>query len=148
MSTIYWFTGQPGHGKTTMANALKNYIENKYKTKVFKIDGDELRYLNKNQNYTSEGRIENMLAAQRIAHFLSYKGHYVVVALVSPYRDIRDKFKEYANCKEIYVVTNEKRGREKNHSKDYEPPEKEYLYIDTADSIEDCLEKIINHFDF
>jgi len=145
MSTIYWFTGQPGHGKTTLAKALKKHIEKKYKTTVFHIDGDDLRALNKNHNYTPEGRIENMITAQRIAHFLSNKGHFVVVALVSPYRGIRDRFKEAADCKEIYVVTTEIRGREKNHSKDYEPPEKDYLHIDTTNkTVTESLNDIID----
>jgi adenylylsulfate kinase-like enzyme len=33
---IYWFTGQPGAGKTVLANALKQQLEN-----TFHIDGDD-----------------------------------------------------------------------------------------------------------
>lgn len=145
MSTIYWFTGQPGHGKTTLAKALKKHIEEKYKTTVFHIDGDDLRALNKNQNYTPEGRIENMVTAQRIAHFLSNKGHHVVVALVSPYKEIRDAFKKKTGCKEIYVFTTEKRGKEENHTSEYEPPEEDYLHIDTTNkTVEESLSNIID----
>ena len=35
---IYWFTGQPAHGKTVLANMLKEKIPN-----AFRIDGDEMR---------------------------------------------------------------------------------------------------------
>jgi adenylylsulfate kinase-like enzyme len=41
---IYWFTGQPGHGKTVLAKMLKEYIECNHPTKkLFHIDGDDLR---------------------------------------------------------------------------------------------------------
>jgi len=37
---IYWFTGQPAHGKTVLANMLKEKLPN-----AFRIDGDEMREL-------------------------------------------------------------------------------------------------------
>ena len=37
---IYWFTGQPGAGKTVLANMLKKELPN-----AFRIDGDEMRDL-------------------------------------------------------------------------------------------------------
>ena len=34
---IYWFTGQPAHGKTVLANMLKEKLPN-----AFRIDGDDV----------------------------------------------------------------------------------------------------------
>jgi dephospho-CoA kinase len=41
---IYWLTGQPGHGKTTLAKLFKEHLEVNYKhKKKMHIDGDDLR---------------------------------------------------------------------------------------------------------
>ena len=128
---IYWFTGQPGHGKTTLAKALIQHLENAGQ-KVFHVDGDDLRELTVNIDYSKEGRINNIKRAQTIAHFLHSKGEMVVVSLVAPYRDIREEFKSQTEVQEIYVHTSEVRGRENKHAADYEPPFKGFLDIDTT----------------
>ena len=136
---IYWFTGQPGHGKTTLAKALIQHLENAG-NKVFHVDGDDLRELTVNADYSKEGRINNIKRAQTIAHFLHSKGEMVVVSLVAPYRDIREEFKSRTDVQEIYVHTSEVRGRENKHAADYEPPLKGFLDIDTTNkSVEQSL---------
>ena len=50
---IYWFTGQPGSGKTTLANALMERLNTK---NMLHIDGDGLRDIFKNYDYTNVGR--------------------------------------------------------------------------------------------
>ena len=44
---IYWFTGQPGAGKTVLAELLKVKLEapRNFAYKIFRIDGDEMRDL-------------------------------------------------------------------------------------------------------
>lgn len=118
---IYWFTGQPGAGKTVLANALnKKFLENK----AFHVDGDDLREIFDNKDYSELGRRKNIELAQHLAHFLHNKGQDVVVSLVSPYKDQREEFKEKmgVNLIEIYVYTTEIRGKENFHVKDYQPP--------------------------
>ena len=44
---IYWFTGQPGAGKTTLADWLATH----YHTKAIKIDGDDIRKIFDNKDY-------------------------------------------------------------------------------------------------
>jgi len=66
---IYWFTGQPGSGKTVLSTKLKKLLEENTNSKVFHIDGDELRTLYNNQKYGKEGRYENIKRAQDIAKF-------------------------------------------------------------------------------
>ena len=53
---VYWFTGQPGHGKTVLSTMLKDYIESEYKKTVIHIDGDDLREIYQNKDYSKEGR--------------------------------------------------------------------------------------------
>ena len=59
---IFWFTGQPGSGKTTLGKALLEKLDD-----VFHIDGDDLRGLSANVDYSEQGRISNIRTAQSIA---------------------------------------------------------------------------------
>jgi adenylylsulfate kinase len=138
---IYWFTGQPGHGKTVLATALKE----KYQFD-FHIDGDDLRAIFDNKDYSETGRRKNIALAQHLAHFLHNKGYNVVVSLVSPYKDQREEFKSKLgdSIKEIYIHTTDIRGREQFHVENYEAPTENFIDIDTTNiSVEDCLNKII-----
>jgi adenylylsulfate kinase len=148
---IYWMTGQPGAGKTTLAKLLIDSLHGgrsckKCSPKVFHIDGDSLRVLTSNQNYTREGRLQNIDTAQKIAHYLHNEGIDVVVSVVSPYRDQRESFKHNLgkNLMEIYVHTTDVRERDQFKTNEYEPPVKNFLDIDTTeDSPEQSLTKIL-----
>jgi adenylylsulfate kinase len=142
---IYWFTGQPGAGKTTLANKLVEYFTNNY-TFVHHIDGDDLRDVFNNKDYSEWGRRKNVERAQDIARYLNSKSN-VVVSLVSPFRDQREVFKDIVKVKEIYVHTTDMRGREEYHVSDYEPPTSNFIDIDTTnktimESFIEILEKI------
>lgn len=143
---IYWFTGQPGAGKTVLSKALKEYLEANHYKKVMHVDGDDIREIFDNKDYSKEGRYKNITLAQQIAKYLHLKGFDVVVSLVSPYRELREDFKkELGNeVKELYIHTTEIRGREQYHSPDYEPPITDFIDIDTTNcSIVECISKII-----
>lgn len=137
MKTIYWLTGQPGAGKTVLAKRLVNFLTNKCNKKAFHIDGDDLRDILINKDYSRAGRELNIKTAQSIAKYLTLNDHDVVVSLVAPYRDIRESFKENSNVIEIYVHTQNQRGREQYHIADYEVPIKNFIDIDTTDVSED-----------
>ena len=139
---IYWFTGQPCAGKTTLADLLK-----KEKPDAFRIDGDDMRELFSNKDYSAKGRIDNVGTAQRIAHYLHNQGRDVIVSLVSPYIDQREEFKTLIgdNIKEIYVHTTEPRERDHFKAIAYTPPLKNYIDIDTTkDSINESFKKLLN----
>ena len=143
---IYWFTGQPGHGKTTLAKALIEHLRARG-TEPFHVDGDDLRALTSNADYSRAGREANIRRAQTIAHYLQNQGRTVVVSLVAPYRDIREELKAHAQVTEVYVHTTEQRGREEKHAKDYEPPLENFIAIDTtgrseAESLQELLSQL------
>lgn len=141
---IYWFTGQPGAGKTSIAEALIN----KLPKNTFHVDGDDLREIFNNKDYSETGRRKNIELAQHITHFLHNKGTNVVVSLVSPYRDQREEFKQKIgdDIIEIYVHTENLRGREDFHVKNYEEPLDNFLDMDTSDVIiETCVNKILEY---
>jgi len=141
---IIWLTGQPGSGKTTICKEileLKDY-------RIFHIDGDDLRDLFDNKDCSESGRRKNIELAQQIAQYLTNKGKDVLVSLVSPYKDQRDKFKEKMgdNLVEVYVHTSETRGREDFFVKEYGQPTENYLDIDTTNkSIEESTKKVLDY---
>ena len=140
---IYWFTGQPGHGKTTLAKAMLDHLAAEG-IEAFHVDGDDLRALTTNADYSRGGRENNIRRAQLLAHYLHSKGHTVVVSLVAPYRDIREELKAAADVTEVYVHTTETRGREEKHASDYEPPLADFIDIDTTGkSVEESLKEVI-----
>ena len=136
---IFWFTGQPGSGKTTLGKALLERLDDS-----FHIDGDDLRGLSANVDYSEQGRISNIKTAQSIAMYLDNKGQNVVVSVVAPYRWLREEFKNRHNVNEIYLHTTEIRGREHFFAKDYEPPQSNFLEIDTTNkSVDSCINEIM-----
>ena len=95
-----------------------------------------------------DGRRKNIELAQQIAQYLTNKGKDVLVSLVSPYKDQRDKFKEKMgdNLVEVYVHTSETRGREDFFVKEYGQPTENYLDIDTTnESIEESTKKVLDY---
>ena len=140
---IYWFTGQPGAGKTTLSKGLMNRLS---LVNFIHVDGDDIRDIFQNKDYSENGRRQNIQRAQDIAQFLNAKGNSVIVSLVSPYKDQRDNFKQNSNVVEIYVYTDEIRGREQFHVQNYEPPTENFIEINTTNTtVDECVEKIIKY---
>jgi len=143
---IYLFTGQPGSGKTTMAKKLQMWLQTdkkNWRKSVFHIDGDQLRELFPNQDYSKEGRYKNITKAFDIAKFLDASGNDVVISLVSPYKELRDKFKSKCKVQEIYCHTKKIRGREANFALDYEPPIEFFVDLDTSETPDETFKKLL-----
>tara|TARA_B110000116_G_C16752089_1_gene543868 strand:+ start:762 stop:1229 length:468 start_codon:yes stop_codon:yes gene_type:complete len=144
---ILWFTGQPGSGKTTLAKAfIEKAITDNPDIKIINIDGDDLRAINKNKDYSKEGRIKNISTAISIMRFLANKNYICIVSIVAPYKFLRDELKEEFAFLEIYLHTTEIRGRENFFAKDYEiPTDPQHLAIDTGKlTIKESLNEVLN----
>ena len=141
---IIWITGQPGAGKSTMGRALLEALKSEGRS-AFLIDGDDLRALTANADYSSSGREANIRRAQDIALYLSRQNCIAIVAVVAPFRWLREEFKSRANVKEVYVHTTDIRGREHFHSDEYGAPESDYCDLDTTETtVEDGVASIMS----
>ena len=133
---IYWLTGQPGAGKTTLVKMLYTHLHSLH---PMIVDGDDIREIFNNKDYSEAGRRKNVELAQHLAHFIHNKGGVALVSLVSPYKDQRDSFKSLIgddNIKEIYVHTTEERGREHFFVQNYESPTENFIDLDTTEDSE------------
>lgn len=135
--------GQPHCGKTTLATEIlkKCFAE--------KIDGDDLREIFKNKDYSREGRVRNLNRASDIAHYNNTKrGGPVILSLVYPYKEAREYLNSLTeDVRWVYLTYEGERGRESFHVKDFESPEGEkVLHLDTSKkSIEDCTNEVIEY---
>ena len=133
-------TGQAGAGKSTIARELYKILHNS-----IIIDGDELREIFVNKDYSEDGRRKNITNAYNIARFLEAKGLTPIVALISPYEDLREDLKSITKVKEIYIHTTQIRGRENYFAQNYSSPKSNFLDLSTDSNLEECIEKIIEY---
>ena len=133
MPKLFWFTGQAGAGKTELANALKTQLNREQtivqqnfvakdiwgsqipNNKFVIIDGDDIRELYKNTDYSIEGRKANVDFVQKLCSFLMKNNIVPIVCMVSPFAEQRRNFIQENNGLEIFVYCNEIRGRENYH---------------------------------
>jgi adenylylsulfate kinase len=147
---IYNFIGQPHSGKTTLSRHLRTALEISNEIRlVYMIDGDKLRDLFQNKDYSEAGRRKNIERAYSIARYIQDLNPFndVSIAVVSPFLDLRAELKEATEVIEIYIHTENIRGRENFHVKDFEIPISNFIDIDTTDvdeltSINELLNKI------
>ncbi len=123
MYNLYWFTGQPGAGKTSLAEILKIklQLQNPLK-KIVILDGDEIRDLFKNKDYSIDGRKKNVEMVQNCCRFLVKNDIITIVCMVSPFSKQRSEIVKELNGVEIFVECIEERGREEYHVDYYEQP--------------------------
>ena len=97
MKNIYWLTGLPSSGKSTIGKELARHLYAPL------LDGDEIRKIRGDTDFSLEGRTAHMKFVAYLANlFSSYTES--VVALVSPIRAIREEIKsQYPNVREVYV---------------------------------------------
>jgi adenylylsulfate kinase len=157
MYKIFWLTGLPCSGKTTIAKKLAKHIHAEI------LDGDDIRKIIQNNDFSREGRKDHMMSVAEFASILS-KYNNVIVALVSPLKDVRDEIKKlYPNLIEIFIYadldTCKKRdikgmyklaveGKIKNFTGVdgvYEEPDAKTTKVDTTKTtVEECVKKILN----
>jgi len=105
---VLWFTGLSGSGKSTIANALEQYLV-KERLHTYLLDGDNIRHgLNKDLGFSDNDRIENIRRIGEVCKFFVDAGIIVIAAFISPFEEervlVRDLL-EPTEFMEVYVDT-------------------------------------------
>lgn len=101
---IIWFTGLSGSGKSTIADHLEQELFNSG-FKTYLLDGDNIRHgLNKNIDFSDEGRKENIRRIGEVAKLFLDAGIIVITAFISPFREDRDAVRSLVEPDEFVEV--------------------------------------------
>jgi bifunctional enzyme CysN/CysC len=164
---VIWLTGLSGSGKSTIANALEKKLFS-LGMHAYVLDGDNMRLgLNKDLGFTRGDRAENVRRVSEVAHNLYDAGLVVIVALVSPYAEDRNRAKALFpddDFAEVWVRTpaevcaeRDPKGLYKKAAagelpnltgvgQEYEAPDSAELVIDGAGPVHESLELLIEKF--
>ncbi len=138
---VYLMTGQPGSGKTTLAKAM---IENSFEDYIH-LDGDTIRAVIKNEDYTKEGRKAHIKNIYNMAKILHNEGKNVVISMVSPFRELRESLKKETEAIELFLFS-DRDVRKRYHVDYYEKPLDNFIGLDTdLLSVEEELDLIPNY---
>ena len=157
-----WLTGLSGSGKSSIARELEQrlYAEGRH---VYVLDGDNLRFgLNRDLSFSRSDRSENIRRAAEVARLFNDAGTIVIVPIISPFRDDRDRARTIIGPErfvEVYLSTplavcetRDVKGLYRKArageiaeftgiSSPYEPPEHPALAIDTSGlGLAECVE--------
>ncbi len=99
-----WLTGLSSAGKSTIAEGLEAELRRLNK-KVEVLDGDVVRTnLSKGLGFSKEDRDTNIRRIGFVSKLLTRNGVTVIVAAISPYRDVRDEVRaDIGEFVEVYV---------------------------------------------
>lgn len=100
---LFWITGLSGAGKTTISTLLYNYLKEKQDNIVL-LDGDIVREVYQNKDYTNEGRKKIAYMNMRLCKMLTDQGIDVVAAFIAMMDEYRDwNRNNIDNYYEIYL---------------------------------------------
>jgi adenylylsulfate kinase len=101
---VIWLTGLSGSGKTTISHLLAQELQ-QLGVRVEILDGDIIRqHLANELGFSKQDRDENIRRIGFVAQLLSRNGVVVIVAAISPYREIRSEVRRMTtNFVEVFV---------------------------------------------
>ncbi len=168
-STVLWFTGLSGSGKSTVANIVEKRLT-AMGHHTYLLDGDNVRHgLNHDLGFTDADRVENIRRVSEVSKLMADAGLIVLVSFISPFRAERRMARdmlEDGEFIEVHVDTpleicetrdvkglyaKARAGEIKNFTgidSDYEEPENAEVTINTAEkSPETTAGEIIDHLE-
>jgi bifunctional enzyme CysN/CysC len=114
---VIWLTGLSAAGKSTIAMAMEQELLKQGRA-VYRLDGDNLRHgLNSGLSFSEADRNENVRRTAEVAALFRDAGLIVLVALISPYRKMREFARERAGedaFVEVYVKADLETCRERD----------------------------------
>ncbi len=167
---VVWLTGLSGSGKTTLANALRERLARERRAATV-LDGDELRAtVSRDLGFSKDDRDEHVRRVSELAAAEARRGAVAIVALISPYRDARDRARSLAerdarfvevhvDCPLDVLRVRDPKGlyrkaaagevaRFTGVSDPYEPPLAPEVRVDTSTtSVEDAVARVLAALD-
>ena len=166
---VLWFTGLSGSGKSSIADALEQQLH-KRGVRTYILDGDNVRHgLNQDLGFSDGDRIENIRRVAEVAKLMVDAGLVVLASFISPFRAERDMARRLMaddDFVEIFVDTpieeaerrdvkglyaKARRGELPNFTgidSPYEEPDSPEIHLKAGeDSIEACVQQILNYLD-
>ena len=103
IGNVYWITGLYGAGKTTVGIKLYEYLKS-IKDNVIRLDGDIMREVFQNKDYSIEGRRALGYQYARLCRMLSAQGIDVVICCIVMFDEVRKWNREnIPNYHEIFL---------------------------------------------
>lgn len=166
-SAILWFTGLSGSGKSTIANAVEEYLH-RHSIRTYILDGDNVRHgLNGDLGFSDEDRKENIRRIGEVSKLFIDAGVMVLTSFISPFKEDRSFVRNIVHEHEfieIYIrcplTVCEKRDIKGLYEKarkgeikkftgidsPYESPDKPEVVVDTSVlSIDQCVGVIVDY---
>ena len=107
-STVLWFTGLSGAGKSTIANLVEKKLHVRGQL-TYLLDGDNVRHgLNRDLGFTDQDRVENIRRVGEVAKLMTDAGMITLVSFISPFKAERQMARELlgeGEFLEIFVDT-------------------------------------------
>lgn len=120
---IIWLTGESGAGKTTLA---KKYCK-KHNNWIM-LDGDQMRAsISVGAGFSKKDRREHNLRVARLAKILERQGFDIMVSVIAPMENVRNKIDSICRPEWIYI----KKDLPKRKGHFYEAPRSNIFIIDT-----------------
>ena len=168
-STVLWFTGLSGSGKSTVANIVEKRLT-AMGHHTYLLDGDNVRHgLNHDLGFTDADRVENIRRVSEVSKLMADAGLIVLVSFISPFRAERRMARDMLEAGEFIEVhvdtplevcetrdvkglyAKARAGEIKNFTgidSDYEEPENAEITINTAEkSPETTAGEIVEHLE-
>ena len=147
---IVVFYGQPSSGKTTLAKLLQERIFLQNQPTPVIIDGDEIRAIFKDTDYSKQGRLNNLRRISDVATFLESKYKLVIISAVYPYQESRKYLDGIcANVLWVHLFNVDFRERQEFHVKDFDLPyveARKNCSINTTNfTPEMCVDRILDY---
>lgn len=98
---LFWVTGLSDAGKTTVSEVLYKYLKGKQDNIVW-IDGDKIREVYQNTDYSEEGREKISYTNMRLCKMLTDQGIDVIISVIG----MRDAYRDWnrANIENYYEI--------------------------------------------